>query len=98
MNGRRLGVWIIAITAVSSVVGIGLFVGSVHSGGAALWLAGFIAPPLLLEVTGQLNIEQFSLWVLAIVVLQLLLIASLVYGLAWIKRDRKAEQIDRGAI
>ena len=98
MNGRRLGVWIIAITAVSSVVGIGLFVGSVHSGGAALWLAGFIVPPLLLEVTGQLNIEQFSLWVLAIVVLQLLLIASLVYGLAWIKRDRKAEQIDRGAI
>lgn len=63
-----------------------------------LWLAGFIVPPLFLELTGQLKIEQFSLWLVTMVMLQLLLVGSLVYGLAWIVRDRKPQQIDRGAI
>jgi len=63
-----------------------------------LWLAGVVVPPLFLELTGRLRIEQFFLWLSAIVVLQFILVASLVYGLAWVIRDRKAEQIDQGAI
>lgn len=52
------------------LVGVLLYVSSIHSGGTSLYLSAVFVPPLYLDIIGKFPIDNFGLWVIAIACLQ----------------------------
>ncbi len=82
---RRLGWWILAIWLTLTVIGLAIYVGSIHSGGTSLYVAAALVPPLYLDIKGFLRIDNFAVWLLVVAGLQLVFCGVVVSAIAAVR-------------
>lgn len=85
LSTRSFYIWTFFVWFVLTAIGLTIYLGSIHSGGISLYIAAVLVPPLFLDITGVLRIDNFALWLLAVSALQLILCGVLVGALFGIK-------------
>jgi hypothetical protein len=76
---------VFVITFATFVPGALLFFGSLHGGGAGLWLAAILVPPLFLDIYGLLKIGSPWQLIIVVFVLQVAFVALVVIIFLWLK-------------
>jgi hypothetical protein len=66
----RCARWAVYLEIPTLLVGLALFLGSLHSGGISIYLSGVFVPPLFLYIYGVFQTGSFLMWLVEVIVMQ----------------------------